>query len=71
VDGVVGEYDDREGFGVIESPDTPGGCWFHYSQIEVCGRRTLSAGQTVRFTFECDVDHDGFSFRAVRVRQSE
>ena len=70
MDGVVREYDDREGFGVIDSPDTPGGCWFHYSMIEVPGRKTLSAGQLVRFTLEREVDQDGFVFRAVQVRPS-
>ena len=68
VDGVVREYDDREGFGVIDSLDTPGGCWFHYSMIEVPGRKTLSAGQLVRFTLEREVEQDGFVFRAVQVR---
>ncbi len=70
MDGVVREYDDREGFGVIDSLDTPGGCWFHYSMIEVPGRKTLSAGQLVRFTLEREVDQDAFVFRAVQVRPS-
>jgi CspA family cold shock protein len=68
VDGVVRDYDDREGFGVIDSLDTPGGCWFHYSMIEVPGRKTLTAGQPVRFTLEHEVEQDGFVFRAVHVR---
>jgi CspA family cold shock protein len=68
VAGVVREYDDREGFGVIDSLATPGGCWFHYSMIEVPGRKTLSAGQLVRFTLEREVEQDGFVFRAVQVR---
>ena len=67
VNGVVREYDDREGIGVIDSLDTPGGCWFHYSMIEVPGRKTLSVGQLVRFTFESAVEQDGFAFRAVKV----
>jgi CspA family cold shock protein len=70
VDGVVREYDDREGFGVIDSLDTPGGCWFHYSMIEVPGRKTLFAGQLVRFTFESEVEQDGFVFRALQARPS-
>ena len=70
VDGVVREYDDREGIGVIDSLDTPRGCWFHYSMIEVPGRKTLSAGQPVRFTFESEVKQDGFVFRAIQVRPS-
>jgi CspA family cold shock protein len=69
-DGVVRDYDDCEGFGVIDSLTTPGGCWIHYSMIEVPGRKTLSAGQLVRFTFESDVEQDGFVFRAIRVQPS-
>lgn len=70
LDGVVREYDDREGTGVIDSRDMPGGCWFHYSMIEAPGRKTLSVGQLVHFTFESEVEQDGFVFRAVRVRPS-
>ncbi len=70
VDGVVREYDDREGFGVIDSLDTPGGCWLHYSMIEAPGRKALFAGQPVRFTFESEVEQDGFAFRARQVRPS-
>lgn len=70
VDGVVREYDDREGVGFIDSLETPGGCWFHYSMIEVPGRKSLFAGQLVRFTFESEVEQDGFVFRAVQVRPS-
>jgi CspA family cold shock protein len=70
VDGVVREYDDREGFGVIDSLDTPEGCWVHFSMIEVPGWKTLFAGQLVRFTFESEVEQDGFVFRALQVRPS-
>lgn len=69
-DGVVREYDDGEGTGVIDSLETPGGCWVHYSMIDVPGWKTLSVGQRVRFTFESDVKQDGFVFRAVRVGPS-
>jgi CspA family cold shock protein len=69
VDGVVRDYDDREGIGVIDSLDTPGG-WFHFSMIEVSGWKTLSVSQLVRFTFESEVEQDGFVFRAVQVRPS-
>ena len=69
-DGVVRDYDDREGFGVIDSLATPGGCWIHYSMIEVPGRKALSTGQRVHFTFESHVQQDGFWFRAIRVQPS-
>jgi hypothetical protein len=38
--------------------------------IEVPGRKTLPAGQLVRFTFESDVQQDGFVFCAMRVQSS-
>lgn len=70
VEGVVQDWDERDGLGAIASPATPGGCWFHYSMIEVPGLRTLAVGQPVHFTFESDVDQDGFTFRALQVRPS-
>jgi hypothetical protein len=42
----------------------------HYSMIEVPGRKTLPSGQLVRFTFESDVEQDGFVFCAIRVQSS-
>lgn len=30
--GGVESYDEDEGVGVPVSQETPGGCWFHYSQ---------------------------------------
>jgi len=70
VTGIVRNFDDMDGVGVIDSPDTPGGCWCHYSKIDIPGRKTLLAGQSVRFTFEDEVEQDGFVFRAQRVQPS-
>ncbi len=67
-EGVVREYDDPEGVGIIDSSANPGGCWFHYSMIEMSGRRTLAIGQRVSFTFEHCGDQDGYATRAVRLR---
>ncbi len=67
--GTVSYFDDAEGVGVIESSDTPAGCWCHYSMIEGVGRRTLVAGERVFFTF-VRADQDGHAFRAVRVRRA-
>jgi cold shock protein len=41
-----------EGWGVIDAPEVPGGCFVHFSSIEMPGYRQLHAGQHVRFTFE-------------------
>ena len=31
--GIIVEWRDEEGWGVIESPETPGGCWAVYSDL--------------------------------------
>lgn len=64
--GVVREWRDEEGWGVIDSSDTPGGCWAHFSDVLVPGYRTLSAGQEVTFQYE-SAEQDGYRFRAVEV----
>jgi CspA family cold shock protein len=47
VTATVRERRDEEGWGVLDSPETPGGCWGHYSAIQMDGFRTLSPGQRV------------------------
>ncbi|WP_182358422.1 cold-shock protein [Tomitella gaofuii] len=66
VRGVVREWRAVEGWGVIESKSTPGGCWAHYSDLQMLGFRSLEAGRAVEMEFEA-ADQDGYSFRAVRV----
>lgn len=63
--GTVREWWDEEGWGVIDSADTPGGCWTHYSQLAVPGHRRLATGQLVDLEWEA-AEQDGYSFRAVR-----
>ena len=53
-----------EGWGVIDSADTPGGCWTHFSAVLVPGLRTLDAGALVEFTYEA-AGQDGYPYRAV------
>jgi cold shock protein len=64
--GRVREWHDDEGWGVVDSVETPGGCWAHYSSVLVAGYRRLAAGDDVRFSFE-EIDQDGFSYRTVEV----
>lgn len=64
--GIVTEWHDDEGWGVIESPATPGGCWAHYSAVRMSGYRSVDAGSEVHFTHE-QADQDGYAFRAVAV----
>jgi CspA family cold shock protein len=61
--GVVREYHPDEGWGVIDAPDVPGGCWVHFSAF---GPGFLEAGQEVSFRAE-PARQDGFAYRAVRV----
>jgi len=64
--GVVREWHPAEGWGVIESPHTPGGCWTHHSHLDMEGFRELHAGQEVALWFD-DRGQDGYRFRATRV----
>ena len=65
-EGTVREWSADEGFGVIDSTETPGGCWAHFSVIVMDGYRSLQAGQRVSFTFE-PASQDGFSYVAITV----
>lgn len=63
---TVRSWDDEQGWGVLDSDATPGGCWTHFSVLDFDGYRTLSAGQAVRLKAESP-GQDGFSWRAVHV----
>src|SRR3954468_16290482 len=54
------------GVGVIDSSETPGGCWAHFSAVLVAGYQSLEPGQDVELAFERP-GQEGFSFRAVEV----
>ncbi len=66
VAGTVRVWHDELGWGVLDSPETPGGCWAHFSQLQVPGYHALTPGDPVTFTFE-PAEQDGFAFRAVSV----
>ena len=68
--GRVRVWHDAEGWGVIDSVATPGGCWAHYSSVLVAGYRSLQAGQDVSFTFEA-ADQDGYSYRTLEAWPSD
>lgn len=57
---------DEDGWGVVDSPDTPGGCWVHFSAVTVAGYRQLRPGQRVELEWE-SARQDGYDHRAVRV----
>ncbi|HEX3828269.1 MAG TPA: cold shock domain-containing protein [Sporichthyaceae bacterium] len=47
VQATVREWFAEEGWGVIDSPAVPGGCFAHFSAIQMDGYRQLTPGQTV------------------------
>lgn len=66
VEGVVREWHPAEGWGVIDTEATPGGCWAHFSALRLPGAPVLAAGDRVEFT--CDeAAQDGYRFVAVEV----
>ncbi len=60
------EWIAEEGSGVIDSPETPGGCWAHFSDLDMAGYKPLVAGQQELFTVE-PPDQDSHCFRALHV----
>jgi len=64
--GKVKWFDDRKGFGFIESSEADKDVFVHYSAIEIeSGRKTLTEGQDVEFEI---VDETAEKLRASRVR---
>jgi CspA family cold shock protein len=80
--GVVAVWSGEEGWGVVESADTPGGCWVHvgmlwaitlpptreHETVNITGSSVdLVEGETVDFEWE-QVPQDGYDYRAISVR---
>jgi CspA family cold shock protein len=66
IEASVREWHDEFGWGVLDSIETPGGCWVHFSNIDADGYRSLSGVATV--LLECErAGQDGYPYRAVRV----
>ena len=63
--GTVREWNEDEGWGVLDSPQTPGGCWAHFSHAAVAGYAAFTAGQAVLLEWE-EPGQDGWPYRAVR-----
>lgn len=70
--GIVRSWNSEEGWGVIDSAETPGGCWAHFTHIQADadtaarGFRTFDRGQPVEFTWE-KYPQDGYEFRVIAV----
>jgi CspA family cold shock protein len=63
---TVRDWHAEDGWGVLDSDATPGGCWTHFSNLDFDGYRSLSPGQQVELTAEAP-GQDGYPWRAVRV----
>ncbi|WP_413769070.1 cold shock domain-containing protein [Rhodococcus pyridinivorans] len=66
--GVVRVWHGELGWGVLDSSETPGGGWAHWSHIDTTGFCALEAGEVVDFEWE-ERGQDGCRFRATRVRR--
>lgn len=61
----VREWHDGEGWGVLDSEQTPGGCWASFAVLAVDGYRTAATGDSVVLEWEA-FEQDGYPYRAVR-----
>jgi len=66
VSAVVRVWHVDDGWGVLDSAETPGGCWAHFSHIEMDGYKSLETAQVVQLEWEAP-GQDGFDFRAVQI----
>ncbi|MGN6246330.1 MAG: cold shock domain-containing protein [Motilibacteraceae bacterium] len=66
IDAVVREWHDDLGWGVVDSPQTPGGCWVHFSAVQGAGYASLAGVDVVLLEYE-PARQDGYDFRALRV----
>ena len=67
--GIVSAYNADEGWGVIDADDFPGGCWVHFSVIDMIGYKVLHVGQRVIFTVGKGTIED-YNFVADHVRRA-
>jgi CspA family cold shock protein len=63
---TVREWHAEHGWGVLDSPCTPGGCWAHFSHLDMPGYRALNPGQEVRLDWET-AEQDSYNYRATRI----
>ena len=52
VEAIVRQWHPDEGWGVLDSPQTPGGCWAHFGAVAVDGYPELIPGQAVTLEWE-------------------
>jgi CspA family cold shock protein len=66
ISATVREWHEDEGWGVLDSAETPGGCWAHFGAAAVAGYATFEPGQAVTLEWE-PADQDGYAYRATRL----
>ncbi len=70
ISGVVRVWHREQGWGVLDSPATPGGCWAHFSMIQPAGFGELRDRERVDFSYERP-GQDGFAYRAVHIHRAQ
>lgn len=68
--GTVRTWNAPEGWGVIDSPETPGGCWTHFTHITTAGYKSLETGQQVVLEWETG-RQEGYDYHATMVTPLE
>jgi cold shock protein len=66
IEATVRYWRSEKGWGVLDSDETPGGCWAHFSSIDRGGFRELKTGERVQLEWE-RAEQDGWEYRAVRI----
>ncbi len=56
-----------EGWGVVDSPETPGGCWAHFSDVPGSRYIAFAPGDPVWLDWESP-GQDGYPYRATQLR---
>lgn len=63
---TVRRWNTHRAWGVLDSPETPGGCWAHLSSIARPGPWDVQPGDEFVLEWE-HARQDGFAYRAVRM----
>lgn len=64
--GVVRFWSGDDGWGVIDAPATPGGCWAGFADLASDSFWEPREGERVELEWE-RVEQDGYHFRATRI----
>ncbi len=67
-DGTVRFWHVEEGWGVLDSPSTPDGCYASFAAIQMDGFRELARGERVSFEF-LEFASDGYAYQATAVHR--